>query len=262
LAITATIGLLLYGLISAGEGGWTAVETIVPIGLALIAGLAFVLIERRATSPLLPLRTLARPRLAGALHVLVSFSALLGGAIFLGSLYAQRTLGLSALETGLTFVPFAVAVIIGAQGGAHAIGHFGPHRIGAIGLFLAAIGAGLLSQISADGDVLTDLLPGLILLALGLGGTAVAASTSAFIGVTEADAGVTSGLVNTSHELGIAIGVSILSTIAGASLAADPSVVSGYRAAFLAAAIAAAAIAILAYRALPDEAPGGGSFVH
>ncbi len=262
LAITAAIGLLLYGLINAGEAGWTSIAAVAPIGLALIAGLIFVLVERRAASPLLPLRTLARPQLAGALHILIVFSALLGGATFLGSLYAQRTLGMTALETGLTFVPFAIAVIIGAQGGAHAIGHLGPRRVAAFGLVLAAIGAGLLSQIPTEGDVLTDLMPGFILVALGLGGTAVAANTSAFIGVTDADAGVTSGLVNTSHELGIAIGVSVLSTIAGASLAGDPSVVGGYQAAFLAAAIAAAAAGILAYVALPEAAPGGASFLH
>jgi EmrB/QacA subfamily drug resistance transporter len=262
LAITAAIGLLLYGLINAGEGGWTAPGTLVPIGLAVLAGTAFVLIERRAASPLLPIGILARPQLAGALPILIVFSALLGGATFLGSLYAQRTLGMSALETGITFVPFAIAVIAGAQGGAHAIGHLGPRRVAAFGLVIAAVGGGLLSQVSADGDVLSDLLPGFILIALGLGATAVAASTSAFIGITETDAGVTSGVVNTSHELGIAIGVSVLSTIAGASLAADPSIVDGYRAGFLAAATAAAGVALLAYWSLPRQAPGGGQPIH
>ena len=262
LAITAAISLLLYGLINAGEAGWLALGTLLPIALAIIAGAAFALIERRAALPLLPLGILAKSQLAGALHVLIVFSALLGGATFLGSLYAQRTLGMSALETGLTFVPFAVAVIIGAQGGAHAIGHLGPRRVAALGLALAAIGAGLLSQVPTNGDVLIDVLPGFILIALGLGATAVAANTSAFLGVTETDAGVTSGLVNTAHELGIAIGVSVLSTIAGASLASDPSIVDGYRAGFLAAAIAAVGVALLAFRSLPREAPGGGQLIH
>jgi EmrB/QacA subfamily drug resistance transporter len=264
IAITATIGLLLYALIGAGEAGWTSVQTLASIGLAILAAAAFVLIERRASAPLLPMRTFARPHLAGALHILIVFAALLGGATFLGSLYAQRALGMSALDTGLTFVPFAIAVIIGAQGGAHAIGHLGPRRLGALGLAFAAVGAALLSQIPADGDVLTDVLPGFVLMAVGLGATAVAANTSAFSGVTETDAGVTSGLVSTSHELGIVVGVSVLSTIAGASLAADPSTVSGYQSGFLAAAIAAGAVALLAYRALPNEAPGGagGHFGH
>ncbi len=262
IAITATIGFLLYGLIGAGESGWMAFQTLAPIGLAIVAALVFVRFERRASAPLLPLGVLARPPLAGALHILIVFAALLGGATFLGSLYAQRLLGMSALETGLTFAPFAVAIIVGAQGGAHAIDHLGPRRVAAIGLGLAAIGAALLSRVPASGDMLVDVLPGFVLLALGLGATAVAANASAFMGVTDTDAGVTSGLVNTSHELGFAVGVSVLSTIAGASLAADPSIVSGYQAGFLAAAAAAAAAAVLAYRALPTEAPGGGPFGH
>jgi predicted MFS family arabinose efflux permease len=257
LAITTTIGLLLYGLITAGEAGWTSAQTLLPIGLAIVAGGSFLLIERRASAPLLPLRTFRRPHLTGSLHILIVFSALLGGATFLGSLYAQRTLGLSALDTGLTFVPFAIAVIVGAQAGAHAIGRVGPRWIGSIGLGLAAIGAALLSQLPATGDVLTDVLPGFVLMAFGLGATAVTANTSAFAGVTDTDAGVTSGLVNTSHELGIAVGVSVLSTIAGASLAADPSIVGGYQTGFLAASIAAAAVAALAWRALPAQAPAG-----
>jgi EmrB/QacA subfamily drug resistance transporter len=264
LTITATIGLLLFGLIGAGEAGWTSIQTLASIGLALVAGAVFVLIERRASAPLLPMRTFARPHLAGSLHILIVFAALLGGATFLGSLYAQRALGMSALDTGLTFVPFAIAVIIGAQGGAHAIGHLGPRRLAALGLALAALGAALLSQVPTGGDVLTDVLPGFVLMALGLGATAVAANTSAFTGVTEVDAGVTSGLVNVSHELGFAVGFSVLSTIAGASLAADPSIVGGYQSGFLAAAVAAAAVALLAYRVLPSEAPGGagGHFGH
>ena len=261
-AITATIGLLLYGLITAGEAGWTSAQTLLPIGLAIGAAGVFALIERRASAPLLPLRTLRRPHLAGSLQILMVFSALLGGATFLGSMYAQRTLGMSALDTGLTFVPFAIAVIVGAQTGAHAIVRVGPRWVGSIGFVLAAAGAALLSQLPASGDVLTGVLPGFVLMAFGLGATAVTANTSAFAGVTEADAGVTSGLVNTSHELGIAVGVSVLSTIAGASLVADPSIVIGYQSGFLTAAIAAVAVAILAWRALPSQAQGGAHFAH
>ena len=262
LAITATIGLILYGLIGAGEAGWTSGDVLVPIGLGLVAAITFVGIERRSSAPLLPLGILTRGHVAASLHVLTVFAGLLGGATFLGSLYVQRALAMSALETGVTFVPFALAVIIGAQLAAHAMGHLGPRRIGFAGLLLAAAGAGLLTQLPTNGDVLTDVLPGFVLMALGLGATAVTANTAAFAGVGDADAGVTSGLVNTSHELGIALGVSVLSTIAGASLAADPSIVSGYQAAFVVAAIAAAGVAIAAYRTLPAAIPGGAHMGH
>lgn len=262
LAIMATIGALLYGLIAAGEAGWTSPGTLTALGLALAAGIAFAFIERRAPAPLVPLGILRRGHLSASLHILVIFAALLGGAIFLGSLYAQRVMGMSPLETGLTFVPFAAAVIVGAQAAAHAIGHLGPRRIAAAGFLLAAAGAAWLSRLPANGEVLADLLPGIVLIALGLGATAVTANTTAFTGVRDTDAGVTSGLVNTSHELGIALGVSVLSTIAGASLAADPFIVGGYQAAFLAAAIAAAGVAIVAYRTLPAAASGGAHFGH
>jgi EmrB/QacA subfamily drug resistance transporter len=261
-AITATIGLALYGLIGAGESGWASTETLTVIGMSALAAIAFVVIERRTATPLLRLATLRRGYLSASLHILAVFAGLLGGATFLGSLYAQRALQMSPLETGVTFVPFAAAVIVGAQAGAHAIGRVGPRRVAALGLLLAAVGAALLSQLPPDGDVLTDVLPGFVLMALGLGATAVTANTAAFVGVGDVDAGVTSGLVNTSHELGIALGVSALSTIAGASLGADPTVVTGYQSAFTVASLAAAAVAIVAYRTLPASVPGGTRFGH
>jgi EmrB/QacA subfamily drug resistance transporter len=264
IAITAAIGLLLYALVGAGDSGWTSLSTLGSLALAAIAGVAFVLIERRASAPLVRMELLRRSHLAGSLYVLLAFAALLGGSVFLGALYTQRVLGLSALESGLAFLPFAVAIVIGTQGGAHAIAHVGPRRAAAGGLVLVALGAALLARLPADGNVVVDLLPGLVILALGLGATAVAGSTSAFAGVTDADAGMTSGLVNTMHELGFAIGVSTLATIAGSSLGADPSLVGGYQAGFLAAAIAAAAVAAAAYLSLPAHAPAseGRLFVH
>src|SRR5687768_2178863 len=87
LAITATLGLLLYGLITAGDAGWTSLSTLVPIGAAASAGLAFIFIERRAASPLVRLEVVRRPPRSGTLAILLGFAALLGGVVFLGSLY-------------------------------------------------------------------------------------------------------------------------------------------------------------------------------
>ncbi len=255
IAMGATVGLFLYAVVGAGDSGWTSVSTLGSLGLAAIGGAGFVLIERRARAPLVRMDVLRRPRLAGSLYVLIAFAGLLGGTVFLGSLYTQRTLGMSALDSGLTFLPFALAIVVGAQGGAHGISRVGPRRVAAAGLLLAAVGAIFLWRIPADGDVLIDLVPGLVILAVGLGSTAVAATTSAFAGVTDADAGMMSGLVNTMHELGFAIGVSAIATIAASSLAGNPSLIGGYQAGFLAAAVAAIAVAVVAYFFLPDHAP-------
>ncbi len=255
IAMAATIGLLLYAVVGAGDSGWTSVSVLGSLGLAMIGGASFVLIERRARAPLVRMEVLRRPRFAGSLYVLLAFAGLLGGTVFLGSLYTQRTLGMSALDSGLTFLPFALAIVVGAQGGAHGVTRVGPRRVAAAGLVLAAVGAILLWRIPADSDVLIDLVPGLAILAVGLGATAVAATTSAFAGVTDSDAGMTSGLVNTMHELGFAVGVSAIGTIAASSLAGDPSLIGGYQAGFLAAAVAAIAVAGVAYLFLPDEVP-------
>jgi len=264
LGATATMALLLYGLIGAGDSGWTSVSTILPIALAAVTGGVFLWFERRAVTPLLRLDVLAPGPLRGALPVTLAATALLAGSFFLASMYLQRVLGLSAIEAGLAFLPAALGVIVGAQAAAHALGRLGPRSVGAIALLISAIGARLLADVSIGGDAIEDVIPGLSILTLGLGAALVTANTGAFMGVTDEDAGMTSGAVSTTHELGFALGVAVVSAAAGASLAGVAGEIGGFQTGFMVAALVALLGAGLAFHLLPRQRPdmAGQLFAH
>jgi MFS family permease len=199
-----------------------------------------------------------RPLLAGQL-VMLATSGLLLGTYFLASLYLQRLLGYTALDTGLVFLPAALATIAGSHLAVHAVSHLGPRPVAGVGFTLAAAGALLLSRLPAEASVLVDLLPGLLLATAGLGAGFVVATTTAMAHVDPAQAGVTSGLLSTGHELGASLGVAVVSTIAAGSVASDPLTdrppVGGFDRAFLACALLAATAAAAAPWLLPPGRP-------
>jgi len=239
--IAPAIGLVLYALIGAGDAGWISSATLAPIGLAIVLFVAFLWRERTASNPLVRLAMLAERTYSGGLIVLVSASALLAGSFFVTSLYVQRMIGLSPLETGLLFMPVALALIVGAQVGSRLMAHAGGRPVATAALVLVGGGLALLTRVPAQGNVLADVLPGFSLVAIGLGATLVTAMTTAFARVAPEDSGLASGLINTGHEVGFALGVSILSSIGSASLAGDAGV-DGFRSAFAAGVV----IAVLA----------------
>jgi EmrB/QacA subfamily drug resistance transporter len=265
-AVGATVmfGALLIGLINAGDAGWASAATLVPLGVAAIAGIAFFVMERMVAEPLVRFERLAVASLPGSLGMLLSAAGLLAGGFFLNTLYLQGVLGLTALETGAAFIPVALAIIIGAQAAAHLIGRIGPRPVGAAAFGIAAVGLLLLSRVPAGGNVLVDVLPGFALAALGLGMALVTGTSTAFSGSEHEDAGLVSGLVNTAHELGFALGVALISTIAAASLGARPGSIDGFRDAFLFAGSAALVTAVVAMRVLPADRPTvqGHAFAH
>ena len=250
-AATGVVALLLYGLIGAGDLGWAAPQTVASFALAAIGLAIFVWLERRARTPLARLDLLTRRPLSGALGVTLIATGLLAGGFFLASIYLQRVLGLTAIETGLAFLPASLTIIVGAQGAAHALGRLGPRVVGAAGLFIAALGARLLADVSVAGDALYEVVPGLSTMTLGIGAALVTANTSAFLGVEESDAGMASGAVSTTHELGFAVGVSVLSTVAGSSLVDPGTGIAGFATGFMVAAIVALVGAGLAFHLLP-----------
>jgi MFS family permease len=199
-----------------------------------------------------------RPLLAGQL-VMLATSGLLLGTYFLASLYLQRLLGYTALDTGLVFLPAALATIAGSHLAVHAVSHLGPRPVAGVGFTLAAAGALLLSRLPAEASVLVDLLPGLLLATAGLGAGFVVATTTAMAHVDPAQAGVTSGLLSTGHELGASLGVAVVSTIAAGSVASDPLTdrppAGGFDRAFLACAVIAAVVAAAAPWLLPPGRP-------
>jgi len=256
LLIAPAIGLALWGIIDAGDNGWTLTATLVRFGMAVVLGVLFVGRELSTREPLVRLSLLAQRSISVPLAMLVSASMLLAGMIFLNSLYLQAVVGLTALETGLLFVPMALSVILGSQVGVGLIAHAGGRVVAFVGLVIVALGMAFLTRLPTSGDVLVDVLPGLVAVAFGLGTVLVSATTTAFSGVSDEDAGLVSGLVNTSHEVGFALGVAVLSTIGGASLTAGPGATGGgYNAAFLAAVVIALGAAAGTLHLMPTLRP-------
>ncbi len=254
LLATAGVGLLIYGLIIAGDRGFRSTWPLTALMLGAAALATFARVEQRHPSPLLRPGLLARrPVAAGTLLMLVG-SGLLIGSFFLTSMLMQRALKVSAFYTGLTFLPVAIATAIGAHVGARFVGHLGPRVTGAAALALAAVGLAWLAHVPSAPRVLIDVLPGFLLTSFGLGAAFVTATSTALGDVAETEAGITGSVINTSHELGSAISVAFVSAIAGAALGAGEAT-AGFVHAYLASALAAGLTGVAAAGLLPGTRP-------
>jgi EmrB/QacA subfamily drug resistance transporter len=252
--VTAATGLFIYGMINAGEGGWADLGTLLPIVAAIVLYAVFVVVEGTVPTPLLHPSLLSRqPVAAGAFLMLVASGVLVAG-VFLGSQYLQHLRGLSALETGLFFLPAALALMIGAIAAGRLVGTIGTRPVAVVGLALVAIGNGLLIGLSAGGNVYLEALPGVVVFALGGGPLFVCATTSALGRVGQHEAGLVSGVVNTFNQLGAAICVALASTVAAAGLTPIPSL-DGFTDAFTVFTIVAAVAAVVSLRLVPSGTP-------
>ncbi|HEX6353127.1 MFS transporter [Actinophytocola sp.] len=254
LVVTLATGLLIYGLVTAGDGGWGAAGVLVPMIAAAVGYGVFVLVESRVAAPLMRPETMARRPVVSGTFLMLLATGLLLGLFFLTSLYFQHVRGFSALRTGLLFLPVAIAITIGAQLAAHLISKVGGRPVAVASFLLTAAGAVLLSRMSADGNVYTEVLPGFLLAAFGIGPAFVTATTTTLANVPHDEAGVASGVVNTFHELGGSIGVAVVSTVAAASIAST-SDIGGFTDAYLVCGIAAAVAALIAAVLVPAGKP-------
>ena len=247
LAVTAATGAAIYGLISAGNHGWLTARTLIPLGAAVVLYAIFAATERTVAAPLIDLRMLARrPVAAGAFLMLVG-TGLLIGAFFVGSFYLQRHQGYSALHTGLAFLPVVAATILGALTASQAVTRFDRRILTSSALTLAAAGG----AVAAHWLGTVTLIIGMSVAAVGLGAILVTATTTALTRIGDDEAGVASGIVNTFHELGGAIGVAALSSIAAPSLVAAGVSQAGFTRAFTFNVIAALVAALLAAMVVP-----------
>jgi Na+/melibiose symporter-like transporter len=258
LLATAATGAAIYGLVNAGNHGWLAAPATAPIGAAAVLYALFGRLERKVSAPLLEVRLLARrPVAAGAFLMLVA-TGLLVGAFFLGSFYLQQVRGYSAVHTGLAFLPVAVAAIAGAHGASHLVAMADRRILTSAALALAAAGA----LVAAHWHSPIALVTGMSVTALGAGATLVAATTTALADAGPHESGLRSGLINTFHEFGSALGVAILSSLAAPSLIPDAASLNGFARAFTASALAALAASLVAALAAPAGKAAAGAGPH
>jgi MFS family permease len=255
-ALTVTAGLIVltYAIVRTDTHGWGSAETLVTgaVGLALLAG--FVLIEGRlARRPLVPLRIFSS-RMLSAANVIVFF---LGAAVFamwyFVSLYLQQVLGLSPIAAGLAFLPMSVAIVAASMVAGRLAHRFGARATLTAGMALIAGGMAWFAQVSPHGSYGADVLVPGIVTALGIGLSFVPVTIAAMTGVEHAQAGLASGLVNTSRQFGGSLGLAILATLAsqaGAGERGPAALTTGFHEAFLVGAAFAVAGAIVAATAL------------
>ena len=214
-ATTVTTGLILlvFGLTRAPTAGWTSAEVVLSlVGWALLSA-AFIVIELRSESPLVPLTIFRRRTLTSANVIGLILGMAVFGMFYLLSLYMQLVLGFSALETGVGYLAVALTAVV-ASGAAQALTtKVGVKPVLAGGMGLLAAGLVFFSQISVEGSYVSDLLPGFLLIGVGLGFAFVPVSVAALAGATGKEAGLASGLINTNQQIGGAIGLAILTTI-------------------------------------------------
>src|SRR4051794_28751524 len=239
-AVSVTSGLvvLVYSIVKAQQWGWASGRTLGlgAVAVALLA--AFVVIEWRSKAPLVRLGIFRKRTLTGANVVMTLVAAGMFSMFFFVTLYVQDILGYSPLKAGLAFLPVTVGIIIGAGIAQQGIKRVGARVQSVIGISVAAVGMFVLSAMPAHGTYATDVLPGLIPIALGMGMTFVPITLMATTGVHGDDQGLASGLLNTAQQVGGALGLAVLSTVAFNHAAAQQgtdhaaAVVSGYTTAF------------------------------
>ncbi len=250
--VTVATGTLIYALIQAGDRGWASATTGVLVATAVGLYLAFVVRVRRAPHPLMDLRLLVRgPVAVGTLLVLVA-TALMITVFFLGSFYFQNYRGYNALQTGLLFLPVALATMAGATVAGRVLARLGDRRLGAAGLGVGGIGMWVAAIV--DGPI--AMVAGISLAAAGTGAVFVVASATALGQVTPAEAGIASGIVSTFHEFGASLGVAVVSSMAATSLAGTSP--AGFSRAFTTAAVVAALTGLVTLAVAPGHQDGRG----
>jgi len=246
--VTAGLSSLVYAITQAGQQGWLAGETLAffAASMALLAG--FVGWERRHPEPLMRFgifqtRTVTGANVAGLILGTAMFAMFL-----MLTLYMQQVLGYSAMETGVAYLAVAGTAILWSAVAAQLVTRIGVKPVLATGMVALTAGLVFFTQVSVGGSYLTDLLPGFLLVGLGIGFAFVPISIAALAGVQPSEAGLASGLINTSQQIGGALGIAALSTIASsrtddalaAGTAAPAALVDGFTAAFVAGAVIAA----------------------
>jgi predicted MFS family arabinose efflux permease len=212
--VTAGLLVLVYDIVKAQQYGWTSGRTLGLGALALLLLAAFVVIESRSRAPLIRLDIFRIRSLTASNTAMLFVMSGLFAMFYFASLYVQDVLGYSPLKAGLAFLPVTAGIVIGAALSQVAIKAMSARHVPLIGVVLAAGGLFLLARIPTHGKYLQDLLPGLLLLSVGMGLVFVPLTLIATTNIESEDAGLASGLLNTTQQVGGALGLAILSTLA------------------------------------------------
>ncbi len=238
-ATVVTTGLiaLVFGLSQGGQHSFSDPRAWAPLLLAVVLLTVFVAIEQRVPDPLLPFRIFRVSTVVGADLGMLLLAASMFGMVFFLTLYLQRILLLSPIQTGLAWLPMTASIAASAQLATRFVGRIGVKPLFVGGLLLSSGGMALLSGVSPHGSYAADALPGLVLISLGMGLAFTTATVAATAGISDSEQGLASGLLVTSQQVGASIGLAVLSAIAAAQTRASvgpPAValVDGFQIAF------------------------------
>jgi EmrB/QacA subfamily drug resistance transporter len=246
--ITAALVALVYAVVEAPEAGWSSGQTLGLFALAAVLTVVFVGIESRSVAPLAPLGVFRSRSLVGGNLVLFLLGTTAFGVPFILTQYAQEVLGWSAIQFGLASLVIPLTAVIGTSTAQAVATKGGTRRVAVVAMGLTGLGSLVLTQVSVGGSYLSDLVLAMPFLGAGVGAAFVAGSIASLTGVAESEAGLASGLNNASFQIGSAVGVAILSSVAvSGAHGADPltALTNGYQSAF-AVAIAVAALGVVA----------------
>lgn len=214
-AVTVTAGLMLivYGIVGTTEDGWLAPKTLGLLAAGVVLLAIFVAIELRVRYPLVRLGIFRSRAITGANLGMLVVAGGMFGVFFFASLYLQNILGFTPIQAGLAFLPLTAGIIIASGLAQQLVGRIDVRWVAIPGMLLAGVGLLLLTSISVDGTYLVNVLPGILVLSIGLGLTFVPMTLIATTGVQQDDAGLASGLFNSSQQIGGALGLAILATL-------------------------------------------------
>jgi EmrB/QacA subfamily drug resistance transporter len=247
-SVTAGLVLLVFAIVKSSSYGWGSSRTIGLLAAAVVLLVGFLALERRSPAPLVRLSIFRLPSLAAADLTLLLTAAAVFATFFFVSLYFQQILGYRPLSAGAAFLPLSAGIATGATVARRLVPRLGVRVVPVIGLALATAGMIVLTQLPVHGRYLSNLLPGILPLGLGMGLTFVPITLAGTSEVSRDDAGLASGLLNTAQQVGGSIGLAILATLAttrttsllhgpGAPGSDQAARVSGFHVAFIAAAV-------------------------
>jgi MFS family permease len=261
--VTSALMLGVYTIVKAADHGWGSTHTLGLGALSIALLVGFVVREATARTPLMPLRIFRFRNVTGANVVQILMVAGLFGMFFLGVLYLQRVLGYDAIETGVAFLPVSLAIGILSLGFSARLNmRFGAKATLLPGLVLIVAGLALFTRAPVDGSYVVDVLPTMLLLGVGAGLSFPSLMTLAMSGATQSDSGLASGLVNTSLQVGGALGLAVLATLSATrteNLLSDgqstaEALTGGYHLAFIIAASLVALAIVIATTVLQSSA--------